>query len=233
MLAIGGAGGMLGALTASALARRVRSLRLVVAGVAWVAVPLILLMAATTNPLLLGILLGLTLSVWPLYNAIVVARRMTQIPDRLIGRVQGAVALLGCAPVPLAPLLGGVLIERIGETATVLTFAAMMLTVALAATTSRQVRGESATGGDLPQGSSSLWELVGPAKPFACDLRLLTFVSVKGGQTAQPPWPGHSTRGFPVEDRRPAQRVDSIVAGRVARLVRSSVLLPVRRCRTC
>lgn len=71
MLAIGGAGGMLGALTASALARRVRSLRLVVAGVAWVAVPLILLMAATTNPLLLGTLLGLTLSVWPLYNAIV------------------------------------------------------------------------------------------------------------------------------------------------------------------
>jgi len=51
MLAIGGTGGMLGALTASALARRVRSLRLVVAGVAWVAVPLILLMAATTNPL--------------------------------------------------------------------------------------------------------------------------------------------------------------------------------------
>lgn len=149
MFAIGGAGGMLGALSASALARHVRSLRLVVTSVVWVAVPLTALMAATANPLILGVLLGLILSVWPLYNAVIVARWMTQIPDRLMGRVQGAVALLGWAPVPLAPLLGGILIERVGEPATVLTFAAIMLAVAIMATTSRRVRSESTAASRL------------------------------------------------------------------------------------
>ena len=86
---------------------------------------------------------SLTLSVWPLYNAVVVARWMLEIPDRLMGRVQSAAALLGWAPVPLAPLVGGLLIESVGETWTVLIFAAIMLTVAIIATLNRTIRVES------------------------------------------------------------------------------------------
>ena len=61
-----------------------------------------------------------------------------------MGRVQSAAGLLGWAPVPLAPLVGGLLIERVGETRTVLTFAAVILTVAIIATLSRAIRVESA-----------------------------------------------------------------------------------------
>lgn len=148
MLALGGAGGMLGALAAPLLSRRIRSLRVVVAGSVWVGVPFIALAATTSNPIMLGLLLGLVLSVWPLYNAMVVSRWMSQIPDALMGRVQAAVALIGWAPVPLSPLLGGLLIEWVGTTWTVVTFAALMLTIAIAATLNQTVRGQqSATMG--------------------------------------------------------------------------------------
>ena len=40
---------------------------------------------------------------------------MTQIPDRLMGRVQSAVTVLGWAPVPLAPLTAGVLLQFTGR----------------------------------------------------------------------------------------------------------------------
>lgn len=140
MLSLGGAGGMVGALAAPALARRVRSLRLIIAGAVWSGVPLVALAAATTNPILLGLLLGMILSVWPLYNAVVVSRWMLQIPDGLMGRVQAAVGVIGWAPVPLSPLLGGLLIEWVGATRTVLIFAAIMLTIAIAATLNRTVR---------------------------------------------------------------------------------------------
>jgi predicted MFS family arabinose efflux permease len=137
MLALGGAGGMLGALAAPALGRRIRSTRLVVAGSIWSGVPLIALASLTSEPILLGLVMGLALFVWPLYNAVVTARWMTQFPDALMGRVQAAVALLGWAPVPLAPWIGGLLTEHIGGAATVLAFAALMLAIALAASAVR------------------------------------------------------------------------------------------------
>jgi MFS family permease len=143
MLAIGSAGGVFGSLTAPLLRRRIRSLRIVIAGVVWAGVPAIALVASTADPFLLGALLGVTLSLWPLYNAVVVSRWMTQIPDRLMGRVQSAVALFGWAPVPLAPFIGGVMIERVGATWTVLAFTGIMLIVAIAASVNRTIAAES------------------------------------------------------------------------------------------
>jgi hypothetical protein len=106
-------------------------------------VPLMALTATTSHSVLLGLLLGLILSLWPLYNTVVVSRWMRQIPDALMGRVQAAVALIGWASVPLAPLLAGLLIEDVGTTWTVLAFAAIMLTIALAATLNQTVRTEA------------------------------------------------------------------------------------------
>jgi predicted MFS family arabinose efflux permease len=97
MLGIGSVGGVLGSVAAPYLRRRIHSLRLVIAGVAWVDAPLVVLMAVTRNPLGLGVLLGLMLAPWPFWNAVVGARTMTQIPDRLMGRVQSAVLMLGVA----------------------------------------------------------------------------------------------------------------------------------------
>lgn len=143
MFAIAGGGGMLGALAAPRLSRGIRSLRLVAAGAVWVAVPFVALTAATSNPFLLGTLLGLTLSVWPLYHAVVIARWMQQIPDALMGRVQGAVAVFGWAPVPLAPFIAGLLIEQFGVPRTVLLLTALLVFVAIATTINHAIRAES------------------------------------------------------------------------------------------
>lgn len=143
MLAIGGAGGLIGALAASWAAERVPSVRFVVVGVSTVAVLPILLMATTDDPYVLGALLGVILSVWPLYNAVVVSRWMTQVPDELMGRVQAAVAVLGWAPVPVAPILGGFLLDQVGNGPTVLIFAGVMAAVATVVALSKAVRHES------------------------------------------------------------------------------------------
>ena len=143
MLALGGAGGMLGSFAAPLLRRRIHSVRLIITVTLWSSVPLLGLTAVTTNALVLGALLGLILFAWPLYNAVVVSRWMVEIPDEQMGRVQGAVALLGWAPVPFAPLLGGILIERIGSTKTVIAYAVLMVAVAVAATLARSIRNVS------------------------------------------------------------------------------------------
>jgi MFS family permease len=144
MLGIGSVGGVLGSVAAPYLRRRIHSLRLVIAGVAWVDAPLVVLMAVTRNPLGLGVLLGLMLAPWPFWNAVVGARTMTQIPDRLMGRVQSAVTVLGWAPVPLAPLTAGLLLQFTGRVPTILIFGVLMLGVAVTATLNRAVRDASA-----------------------------------------------------------------------------------------
>jgi hypothetical protein len=144
MLGIGAVGGVLGSVAAPYFRRRIHSLRLVIAGVAWIDAPLVALMAVTRNPLGLGVLLGLMLAPWPFWNAVVGARTMTQIPDRLMGRVQSAVTVLGWAPVPLAPLTAGVLLQFTGRVPTILIFGVLMLGVAVTATLNRAVRDASA-----------------------------------------------------------------------------------------
>ncbi len=150
MLGLGALGGVLGSVAAPLLRRRVHSLRLVVAGTVWLDALLVAAMATSSSPWVLGALLGLVLSLWPLFNAVVKGRWLADVPDQLLGRVNSAVALLGWAPVPLAPLAAGVLLELTGSTITVLCFAALMLTVAIAATLNRDVRAASIEGVALP-----------------------------------------------------------------------------------
>jgi hypothetical protein len=136
MLGIGVVGDVLVSLAALYLRRRIHSLRLVIAGVDGVDAPLVALMAVTSNPL-----------------AVVGRRTMTQIPDRLMGRVQSAVAVLGWAPVPLAPLKAGILLQFTGRIPTILIFGILMLGVAVMATLNQAVREASAA------------EIAPPARP--------------------------------------------------------------------
>ena len=150
MLGIGTVGDVLGSLAAPYLRRRIHSLRLVIAGVA---APLFALMAVTSNPLALGVLLGLMLAPWPFWNAVVGRRTMTQIPDRLMGRVQSAVAVLGWAPVPLAPLKAGILLQFTGRVPTILIFGILMRGVAVMAALNQAVKEAAAA------------EIAPPARP--------------------------------------------------------------------
>ncbi|MFD9701597.1 MFS transporter [Lentzea sp. NPDC059081] len=144
VLALGGAGGVLGSVVAPLVQKRVTSLRLIVAGVAWIGAPAVAALVLATDFVSMGLLLGLTLSVWPVWNAVIMARWLVLIPDELMGRVQSAAVLVAGAPVPLAGLTGAFLYENVGATGALLVFASIMLIVAVFATVNRSVRAASA-----------------------------------------------------------------------------------------
>lgn len=144
MSGLGSLGGLLGAAAAPVITRSRFSLRAVVIAVFWSGVPLVALMATTKNPIALGVLLGLVLFAWPTFNAVVVARWMTQIPNHQMGRVQAAGGVIGWAPVPFAPLVGSFLIQQFGSVTAMISFAAVVLVVAILATVNRTIKSESA-----------------------------------------------------------------------------------------
>ncbi|MHB8324069.1 MAG: MFS transporter, partial [Candidatus Dormibacteria bacterium] len=155
MLALGSAGGLLGAIATPWLAKRAKSLRLVIVGVLWVDTVLVVMLVVTTSPIALGCLLGLILFLWPLRSSMVQARWTMEIPDRLMGRVRSVTALLGWAPVPLAPLVAGILLATTGRVVAILCFAGIMLSVALAATFNRHVKQASLDSCDLSESAGS------------------------------------------------------------------------------
>jgi MFS family permease len=139
MVAFLGAGGLVGAAMAPTLARRL-SLRQTVALTMAVPALLVPVLAVVTEPLLLGTIYGAMFVLHPTWDASVGTQRLLITPDRLQGRVQSANTLLSAAAVPLAVLVIGLLLEAIGNRATVACLAALMAFVAACALASRAVR---------------------------------------------------------------------------------------------
>ena len=140
MLSIVSVGGFLGALAAPRL-RRVIPRRFVVVSIAWIAaavsVPLALV---APRALALGALLAILGFVGPTWNAVVDGYRIMIVPDRLQGRVSSVDALLAFSAIPLAPLVGGFLIDGVGGASAILIFGGLMLLVAVAGTASPALR---------------------------------------------------------------------------------------------
>jgi MFS family permease len=139
MLGIAAGGGLLGALLAPSLQRRL-SVRSVLIGENWaltLSIPLLLL---ARNALLLGTILAAAELITPVTNSFVVSYRVAAAPDRLQGRVQAASTLISFSAGWLGPLAVGLLIQSAGETATVLVLTGWALLLALAATGSRAFR---------------------------------------------------------------------------------------------
>ena len=95
--------------------------------------PFVALMALTSNPIALGLARAhpRALALLERHGA---GPLMADIPDGLMGRVGGPVAVLGWAPVPLAPLRAGILLQFTGRVVTIMVFAGLMLGVAVAST---------------------------------------------------------------------------------------------------
>jgi MFS family permease len=93
MLALIGLGGLIGAVIASRVTRRVRS-QVIVIGLFWVETVLLLPLALTRNPYLLGGIVGVTALGSPAWNAVVVGARLRLTPDHLRGRVISAARLI-------------------------------------------------------------------------------------------------------------------------------------------
>ena len=134
-----GVGGVLGALLAPLLTRRVH-VRIIVVGTEWAVTLLISMLLVVEQPIVIGLILGAMFVGFPAWNAIIGAYRLALVPDGLQARVQSVSTLLAVGSVPLGLLTVGFTLERFGTTETVLGLLVIMLVVAVSAAASRSVR---------------------------------------------------------------------------------------------
>ena len=92
------------------------------------------------NPFVVGAALFAILLLNPAGNAGMGSYRMAITPDELQGRVASATQFLAMSVMPLAPLLGGVLLDHLGGPRAVIVLAAATVVVALVVTCSRSIR---------------------------------------------------------------------------------------------
>jgi hypothetical protein len=138
IFAIFAAGGLLGSIAAPALQRRISAPHAVIGYHLGYALLVPVLVVAP--PLALGVLFGAMLFGAPALNAIFGAYEVALVPDRLLGRVESANAVVTAGAGPLARLTAGLLLSSIGGTRTVIVFAAISAAVALLALGSRAIR---------------------------------------------------------------------------------------------
>jgi MFS family permease len=132
MLGIAAAGGLLGALLAPTLQRRV-SIRTVLIGESCVMALVLPLLLLTREAVLLGLIVAAAEFLTPVTNSIVVSYRVALAPDRLQGRVQAAATLLSSSATWLGPLAVGFMLQNTGASTTILGTCGWALLLAAAA----------------------------------------------------------------------------------------------------
>jgi MFS family permease len=86
-------------------------------------------LALSTNPYVIGLVLGLGGLFLGSFNVVYVSLRQRIVPDRLLGRVVASFRLVGLGALPIGALLGGLIGQAFGLTAVFVT--AAILTLAL------------------------------------------------------------------------------------------------------
>jgi predicted MFS family arabinose efflux permease len=141
MLGIASAGGLLGALVAPTLQRRLPP-RVALVGETWVLTLVLALMLLTREALLLGVLFAAAEVITPVTNSIVVSWRVANAPDALQGRVQAGSTVISSGFGWLGPLVVGYLLGHAGATATIWALTSWMFVLALGASWAPAFRGE-------------------------------------------------------------------------------------------
>jgi MFS family permease len=139
MLMIGGIGGLVGSLLAPLVQPRLHPRLIVVIGT-WSWTLLVPLFAFAPSAYAFGGLIALLLLTAPAWNAVISARRISFVPDRLQGRVQSASSLFSLGAIALGTLAAGFLLDSFGRGATIAFFAVAMAAVALVGTLAPSVR---------------------------------------------------------------------------------------------
>ncbi len=139
IFAIGGIGGILGALISTSIQKRFSFGRVIISAV-WIWALLMALYAIAPNPLALGIIIAATLIVAPIYDVVQFSYRLALIPDELQGRVNSVFRLVAFGGQPLGLALTGILLQTIGAVPTVLVTSVGFILLALAATLNTHVR---------------------------------------------------------------------------------------------
>jgi len=139
LFALGGVGGVFGALLAPRIQRRF-SFGQVIVGLSWFSCAVFVALAGANSLVAVGAILILQFLATPSYNTVQYSYRLALIPDALQGRVNSAFRLVALGSAPLGLALTGVLLERVGPTTTLLTFAAWLFATAILTTLNRHVR---------------------------------------------------------------------------------------------
>ena len=132
LLAAVALGGLPGSLLAHRVAERVPPGPLIVGGVLAGAAAMACFGLAT-DPWLAGAAYAATGAVWGVWNVTLLSLRQAIVPDRLMGRVVGAIRLVGFGSIPIGALLGGLVARQLGLRAPFLLGAAVLALAALAA----------------------------------------------------------------------------------------------------
>ena len=130
---IAGVGGIIGALLAPHLQKRLRFGHLMM-GTYWFWSILLTLYLFATNVLTLGVISALIFLLGSIYTVAQFSYRLSVIPDALQGRVISVFRLVAFLGPPLGSTITGVLLQALGVTPTVLLYTAVLVIVALATT---------------------------------------------------------------------------------------------------
>ncbi len=132
-------GGLLGALAAPALQRRL-PLPALIRGICWAAAGFMAISALLTSSVLAAVPVAIAVFLGPASNAALFGHQAAITPDRLQGRVVSVIIVVATSVSAVAPLLAGALITLIRSPATILVFSAVVAGSAVAATLSRGIR---------------------------------------------------------------------------------------------
>jgi MFS family permease len=139
ILAIGGIGGILGAILGGPIQKRFRFGSVIISTV-WIQALAWPLYAIAPNPLFLGVIAAISFITGPVYNVVQFSYRLSLIPDELQGRVNSVFRLLAFGFQPLGWALTGVLIQVIQVIPTILVLFACLLMLAVLTTLNPHVR---------------------------------------------------------------------------------------------
>jgi MFS family permease len=132
LLAAVALGGLPGSLLAARVGGRVPPGTVIVGGVLVGAV-VMACFGLASDPWVAGAAYAATGAVWGVWNVTLLSLRQAIVPDRLMGRVVGAVRLIGFGSIPVGALLGGLVARSLGLRAPFLGGAAVLAVAGLAA----------------------------------------------------------------------------------------------------
>lgn len=136
---IGGIGGIVGAIIASPLQKRLRfGVVISTTSFIWAAIWFAYIFAP--DILSIGILTAISFLISPIYNVTQMSYRMALIPDRLQGRVNSVFRLVAFSGQPLGFALTGVALDAFGPHYTLAAIGAIQLLMALLTASNKHVR---------------------------------------------------------------------------------------------
>jgi predicted MFS family arabinose efflux permease len=139
IFAVGGVGGILGAIIATPLQKRLSFGQSILAST-WIMALVIPLYAIAPNPLVLGIITAIIFISGPLYNVTSISYRLALIPDELQGRVNSAFRLIAFCGQPLGLAITGFLLGTITVIPTILIMSVGHVILAIMTTLNQDVR---------------------------------------------------------------------------------------------